>query len=261
MRLFLSVLAALIAVGLPAAEISINLARLSWPAAFDSSQCVSLSSPLSACWDRRQKGPYGAGAFKEIYYNLSGRSLCMYVLMASQIILFHVAISQMFRLYQKVRLRRLVAVALLCCLPSVVFSHMSLWHYINDHSSAMLASQAFFSFSEDLIFVALILHLDMRNPIRKWMSTIVMAFATFHLVEMLMDEVATPGQPLRWLRNAHLFAGDVSVLISFALLWRQQQATSKNDMAPVPVVDVAAMFVWITLVFQLFFADVASAKI
>ena len=119
-----------VALGVPVLETWINLVRLQFPAPFDQSECISLSSSLGSCWDQRQKGPYPVGnTAKSVYYNLSSTTLMMFLVLSSAILLIYTGVAKMLRVIVKGNARRLIVLALCCSVPGLFFSHMSIFHY------------------------------------------------------------------------------------------------------------------------------------
>lgn len=181
--------------------------------------------------------------YKSIEFNLEMNSAIVFLVFFIFCSTVARIIEYLITLFFEENLRMSILFPLVAEYFPCYYSWNMVFTYLNEFMHPMFWSQSFFTATEMCILANLIYLADRRNPVHARLINIAAGLALFHFVQALLDEFSRFFQ----LRNLLFLTSDLAVFLYFRSFkgrkfWRQAVGTS-----------LAAF-----LVFQLFFADLAS---
>lgn len=201
------------------------------------SRCPDTCPPVKkdtcfcGCWDGLNKGHYGRGGYKSIYFNTEKETLFLVSVFVIFCIIFVRALENVFNLLYSRQLNWLWFFCLITVVHPAFYAMWTLWNNVNDRIYHLMIHQMFFSVTEYINVYLILQNLPKsyisRSEVGYWAIFVI---SSIHVIQSVNDQGLQHwyGGRLHFiLRDLSFLLGDLPVL--FLSLWTLHQIKSWKD--------------------------------
>jgi hypothetical protein len=188
------------------------------------------------CFDGLNKGKYGRGGYKFVYWNMDKETYIIVMLWFLYFAFFVRTIERVLNLFREGRLNYFWLFVLLCSIQPTFYSMWALWNYINDRIYHLYYHQIYFTVTETINFVVIYQYLDRTRDLGEYPLWTVIFIGLTHLIQSVWDQGIShffnAGLDLL-LRDCALMIGDLPlVVVAIVCLhhitsWKQRISSQK----------------------------------